>query len=547
VKNTVLTHIFIGVSAFLFVANASTQTPVKPTPSPQSIRSLPRLGEAGALDIHQERRLGDRIAQQIYRDPDLFDDPVLLDYVHSLWKPLQAAARARGEIAPDLAERFAWEIFLSRERTVNAFALPGGYFGLHLGLLAQAGGPDELASVLAHELSHVSQRHISRLIAKQDQQSLWVMGAMILGALAASAAKNADIAQAAIVGSQAVAAQTQLNFSRDMEREADRVGYTVLTQAGFDGQGFVRMFDRLLQVSRHNDDGSFPYLRSHPLTSERMADMKARLGVGGQVAKEPMSSTLSLSVNFSLQHALMSARARVWSEPDAMRWREWLLQAQRLPAPAASASGMEAMAVLQTRYAAAVAAWRLQDFGAAWRMALSLWQQVTPQVQNDRFAVVIRALLLEFASHPAAWGQMPPLLKASFLAKIAQPSLQADDRASVLWAAQVLMLHQPEQVGLVTERLRWWVTEHARDAAAWALLAKAWALDQQPLKALRAEAESRAAQFDWAGAVDRLRSAQDWMRQHPSADLIEQSIIDARYRELQQRLQEDLREQREAR
>jgi predicted Zn-dependent protease len=142
---------------------------------------------------------------------------------------------------------------------------------------------------------------------------------------------------------------------------------------------------------------------------------------------------------------------------------------------------------------------------------------------------------------------MPPLLKASFLAKIAQPSLQADDRASVLWAAQVLMLHQPEQVGLVTERLRWWVTEHARDAAAWALLAKAWALDQQPLKALRAEAESRAAQFDWAGAVDRLRSAQDWMRQHPSADLIEQSIIDARYRELQQRLQEDLREQREAR
>ena len=98
---------------------------------------------------------------------------------------------------------------------------------------------------------------------------------MILGMLAARA--NTGVANAAVVGSQAVAAQTQLNFSRDMEREADRVGFGVLTGAGIDGHGFVDIFDKLQQAARHYDDGSFPYLRSHPLTSERIADMRARL------------------------------------------------------------------------------------------------------------------------------------------------------------------------------------------------------------------------------------------------------------------------------
>jgi predicted Zn-dependent protease len=238
---------------------------------------LPRLGEAGALDLAAERQLGDRIAQQIYRDPDFLDDPVLVDYLATIWQPLLAAAQARGDVPADLNERFAWQLMPVRDRTVNAFALPGGYFGIHLGLIATVATADELASVLAHELSHVSQRHISRMMAQQDKQMPWLVGAMVLGVLAAHAAKNADIGQAAMVGGQALAAQTQLNFSRDMEREADRLGYGVMTSAGFDGLAFVTMFDKLQQSSRLNDDGAFPYLRSHPLTTERMADMKARL------------------------------------------------------------------------------------------------------------------------------------------------------------------------------------------------------------------------------------------------------------------------------
>lgn len=545
VRSPLRLRLLIGACALLLLTQP-VHTQVSPrTPAVTRQQVLPHLGEAGALDIAQERRLGDRIAQQIYRDPDLLDDLVLVDHVQALWTRLYAAARARGELSPELAERFAWTVFLSRERSINAFALPGGYFGVHVGLLAQVGSADELAAVLAHELSHVTQRHISRLIAKQDQQSVWVIGAMILGALAAGAAKNPDVAQAAIVGSQAVAAQTQLNFSRDMEREADRLGYGILTDAGFDGQGFVRMFDRLWQTSRHQDDGAFPYLRSHPLTTERMADMSAR--VGARIPSTALASTAATAeASASVwTHHFVSARARVWAEPDAARWREWVQQAQGLSRVPPSSTTMPRTkdadpATWGVRYAGAFAAWRLQDFDAAWSLAYGLWQQAA---QQPATVTILRALLLELASHPKAWAQMPPALKNRFAAEVLTPALQAPDRASVLWAAQVGVLHQPESLSAVTERLRWWVTDRPQDAAAWHVLAKAWTQMQQPLRALRAEAESKAAVLDWAGAVDRLRSAQDWMRQHPDSDAIEQSIIDARYRQFQQRLQDDVRDQ----
>ncbi len=203
--------------------------------------SLPTLGDTSDLTASAERRLGDRIIRELYRDPDYVDDPVVADYVQGIWQPLLSAAKSRGELSAELDERFAWEILLGRDRTVNAFALPGGYLGVHLGLIGVVATRDELASVLAHELSHVTQRHISRLITQQSKQTPLLLGAMVLGALAAS--KNPGATQALVVGGQALAIQNQLNFSRDMEREADRIGYGLMAPAGFGPQGFVSMFE----------------------------------------------------------------------------------------------------------------------------------------------------------------------------------------------------------------------------------------------------------------------------------------------------------------
>ena len=118
-------------------------------PAAPAFTPLPTLGDGSDISSGTERRLGDRIARELYRDPDYLDDPVLADYVQGIWQPLLAAARLRGDLTSELEERFAWEIMLIRARSVNAFALPGGYLGVHLGLIAVVGSRAELASVIA--------------------------------------------------------------------------------------------------------------------------------------------------------------------------------------------------------------------------------------------------------------------------------------------------------------------------------------------------------------------------------------------------------------
>ena len=171
----------VGQAVLLSLLTLLASPALTQTQAPQgAVAALPNLGDGNDLTPSAERRIGDRIARELYRDPDYIDDPVIMDYVQGIWQPLLAASRQRGELLPQLDDLFAWEILLGRDRTVNAFALPGGYFGLHLGLVGIVTSRDELASVLAHELSHVTQRHISRSMSRQAAQAPWLMGAMIL-------------------------------------------------------------------------------------------------------------------------------------------------------------------------------------------------------------------------------------------------------------------------------------------------------------------------------------------------------------------------------
>jgi len=467
---------------------------------------LPALGDGSEMTVSAERRLGARIARELYRDPDYIDDPVIAEYVQGLWQPLLAAARARGELSADMHERFAWEVLLGRDKTINAFALPGGYFGMHLGLIGVVANRDELASVLAHELSHVTQRHIARMATQQTRVAPWMLGAMILGAMAIG--RNPDMGNALITGGQALAIQNQLNFSRDMEREADRIGFGVMTEAGFDGQGFVTMFDKLQQAARLNDSGSFPYLRTHPMTTERIAGMQARQQLGTRPEAAPAG----------MEHSLVAARARALSVTtiDALRAR---VTEAGAPALASQPAPRQA-AVL---YAAVLAQARLRDHAAARDLLARL---TTVTAGDPRGARLVRLLAAEVALEAGEAQRAASLV-----------NLQSDARPDVFLAAQAML--RSGQARDVAQRLQTWVAQRPRDAAAWQLLSTAYAAQDQGLRAIRAAAEAQVAMLDYAAAVDRFKAAQDLVRRGGTVDHIEASIVDTRLRAVELLLREE--------
>lgn len=490
-----------------------------PTSGLRGAGGLPSLGDSSELPAAEERRIGDRIAASIYRDADYIDDPVLFDYVQGIWQPLMAAARARGEITAELDERFAWELFLIRDRSINAFALPGGYMGVHLGLIGVVSNRDELAAVLGHELSHVSQRHISRLISQQERQAPWMIGAMILGALAAS--KNPQAASALMAGGQAVAAQSQLNFSRDMEREADRVGTGVMMDAGFDARGVVTMFEKLQQSARLNDNGGFAYLRTHPLGSERIGDAQAR-----QQLATPTAATLAkpgddTAQQIALQHAMMSARARVLGEPGVDILRAMSADAQRIAVNTSAAGAAPDVRTVGALYAGVLAALKSRDFKTSQAYFEKLRSSLAGLPPDSRVGKTLALLQLEMALEAG----IPPL-------DAAQIDLnKTTSRAALLLQSRALLATgKPKDVA---NRLSGWVADHPKDAAAWRLLAVAYGNQGLSARAIRADAEAQVAQLDYPAARDRLRAAQAMLRSNPaSGDFMDASIIDTRARQV---------------
>jgi predicted Zn-dependent protease len=497
----------------------SLALPFNAVQAQSAMTRLPNLGDGAELALGVERRLGESIAREIYRDPDYLDDPVLGDYLQSIWQELLNSARQRGELTPELEQQFAWQVALIRDRSINAFALPGGYLGVHLGLISAVASPDELASVLAHELSHVTQRHIARMMAQQGRQGPMVVAAMILGMLAASrtpSASGMSAANAVMVGGSAAAMQSQLNFSRDMEREADRIGYGVMTGAGFEPQGFVTMFEKLQQAARLNDNGSFPYLRSHPMTNERIADAQARQQL------LPLRPPLALRA----VHAMMAARAQVLTGlgVDALR----AISAQGADHNLAAASQAKQAGAL---YGATLADIKLRELSSA-KQHLARLQALANLEAPALYAV--RLLSVEFAlamgDTAQALGVIEPKVRV----------LALDDRAGHLLLAQSrLATQQPAQAKVASQELMLWLNLRPRDALAWQLLAAAYEQQGDGLRTIRAQAEARAMELDYSAAVDRFKAAQELSRslaregRLDRAGHMEASIIDARLRQLE--------------
>jgi predicted Zn-dependent protease len=228
---------------------------------------LPDLGDESlaAISPAQERKLGEDFMRQARRSLRFVEDPEINDYIQRLGLRL---------VAHSDATQKDFRFFVVEDATINAFAIPGGFVGVHTGLILHTDSESELASVMAHETAHVTQRHIPRLIVEEQRIALPAMAALLASILLAGSGRAGG--EAGIALTTAAVAQKGINFTRTFEEEADRIGMNILTQASFDPRAMPVFFERLQNVNRYNDTSLPEFLRTHPVTTNRIADARNR-------------------------------------------------------------------------------------------------------------------------------------------------------------------------------------------------------------------------------------------------------------------------------
>lgn len=237
--------------------------------SAQSDVKLPDFGSSagGLLSPEQEEAIGQDMLRQLRGYNLVLDDPQITEYVESLGYRLVANSER-----PEQEFTF----FVVRSQELNAFAAPGGYIGVYTGLIGTAEAESELAAVLAHEVAHVTQRHLVRAFENIKNASLPIALAMIGALIAAQGAGSSDGAQAAIVGGTALMQQQQINFTRHNEYEADRIGIGTLQRTEYDPYAMATFFGRMGRAHRGNGDQVPEFLRTHPVTVTRVTEAKNR-------------------------------------------------------------------------------------------------------------------------------------------------------------------------------------------------------------------------------------------------------------------------------
>lgn len=477
---------------------------------------LPDMGDpsTAALSPEMERRLGDRVMRQIRRDPDYVPDPLLSDYLNDIGYRLIESARRQHVAGSTSASSF--ELFAVRDPGINAFALPGGYIGVNTGTLVATDSESELASVLGHEIGHVLQRHIARGIDKSGE-SMWIaLASILLAGLAAT--KSGDAAQALAVGGQAAAVSNQLAFSRGAEREADRVGFTLLTGAGYNPDGMPDFFRRLQRVTSIADTGVVPgYARTHPLTGERIADMEDR----ARGLPHPLQPHRP-------EFGFAKARARVLQETSTSAYLD-VRNAMRSQLTSAPDAPVEKRAALW--YGIAVAeqmAGQLDVAEQALLEARRLYGNI-PGITSGSPNLDVTAIELA-----RAHNRVPQALTMARAALTAYPM----SRAVGITYAQTLLA-----AGRVDDAIPY-LRDKAREDTAqpiwWELLAHAYADQGKRVEQHRALAEKYARDGAWGAAVEQLKLARD----AGDADFYTLSEVDARLHQMERQYREEKQEEK---
>jgi predicted Zn-dependent protease len=260
----ILLSFVLGIIFSLPVSATETPTPTQKIPD---FLTLPDFGDPSGTLISpiEEEQLGAEFMRSVRRSVHVIDDPEVEEYIQNLGYRLVAGADP---------QPFRFTYFVIQDPNINAFAGPGGYIGVNSGLILIAQSESELASVLAHETAHVTQHHLLRTYAKESRTSIPTMAALLAALIIGG--HNPQVAEAAIASTMAGSQQMQINFTRDNELEADRVGMQILVSAGYDPRYMAEFFEKLQKATRFYQSGVPKLLLDHPVTTERIAYSSSR-------------------------------------------------------------------------------------------------------------------------------------------------------------------------------------------------------------------------------------------------------------------------------
>jgi predicted Zn-dependent protease len=428
---------------------------------------LPDLGDVSqaSLTPQQERQIGLQSMMQIRASKQYLDDSEVNDYLNTIGDKLV-------ENSPEPALNF--EFFAVNDYSVNAFALPGGFIGVNAGLILITQSESELASVLAHEISHVTQHHLARMVEAERGSGLISMAAIAVAILAART--NPQASEAAIASVQAGNIQRQLNFTRGYEEEADRIGLQLLKKSGFNTHAMPEFLRRLQKASRLLDGNTPNYMRTHPITSDRIAEIENRV-------RNLPYLLIPDSLDFQLVRTKLIAAQK--SAPDAIAYFSAALGPENFGNPIAQRYGLVNSLLRDNQIAKA---------GREMSLLLNQASSNPASSNNDMIATLEGKVLRAEKKDAAALAFYRTAIR-NF----------PDHRALIYdYTDLLLQNNQPEiAVKLLTEQ----VARHPSDTTLYDLQARAYAMQGKALEQHQAQAYSYAWQGNLNAAIEQLSLA----------------------------------------
>lgn len=423
--------------------------------------NLPVLGDysSASISLSGEYELG-RIWLSIYRSAvKEHNDPMIRTYLEDLLYRLSEDSEVQDR-------RF--EFLVLQDKSINAFAAPGGIIGINLGMFLETEKEGELASVMCHELAHLSQRHYAR---SQNRSSPLANALMVLGSIVvAAASRNPE----AILIAPAAMQQMSINFTRSNEKEADRVGFNNLVRAGFDPNDMTSMFQRMQDKYQTKSSEEFSYLMTHPLPSERLTDMKVRA--------DNLPKSVNTIYRDNIDFYFMQKRAESWSEKDTRK----LIKKYKK-----NIDSKDYKVSASNKYGLALAYKETKKFNEAFKIVRSL-------MKENPNNLVLESSLMEL--HLAAGNYFEAISLGRNILEIHQSNYSA----SILLADAYLKNQNPEEAEKLLKDLS---KNRETDPNVWFKLAEAQGLSGNILELHRSRAEYFILTGRFDAAVFQLKEA----------------------------------------